>query len=386
MGPVTRDVVVVGGGLVGCLAARALARAGASVALVERAGELCREASWAAAGMLSPQMEAIEGILVEGSPGVGGDVMLDLCIAGRDGYPAFVREIEAETGASVHYRTDGTLVLTADGTEAETLATRAADQRARGLRAEWLDAPAARALEPAIAANAIGAVHLPDDHQVDNIALAGAAAAALAQQRVDVRTGASAESLLVEAGRAAGVVVAGGRLAAGAVVLAAGAWSGRVAGVPSRVPVRPVKGQMAALLPPDPPFRRTVGARGVYCVPRDDGRVLVGATVEEAGFDKRVDEASTDALLAAAAAVIPALAGVPVVARWAGLRPGTADDLPVLGPDPEIEGLVWATGHYRNGILLAPITADAVAALLRGEAPLVDLAPFAPGRAGLFDG
>jgi glycine oxidase len=164
------------------------------------------------------------------------------------------------------------------------------------------------------------------------------------------------------------------------VVLAAGAWTSGLAGLPRRALVRPVKGQMAALRPAVPLFRRIVGGGGVYCVPRDDGRVIVGATVEEAGFDKSVDPVVVDNLVEAAARIVPGLAAARIESRWAGLRPGTSDDLPVLGLDPEIEGLVWATGHYRNGILLAPLTADVVAALLRGEAPPVDLSPFAPGR------
>jgi len=367
-------VVIVGGGIVGCLAARALAAAGARVHLLERAEELGRESSWAAAGMLSPQMEAAEEIL-------GGRAMLELCLAGRACYPAFVLALEEEAGASVHYRAEGTLVVAADDGEASALPERAEGQRAMGLRAEWLDGAAARALEPAVAPDARGALHLPDDHQVDNVALVAAAAAALAKNpRVVVRTGTAVERVVVEGGRAVGVVAGGERIPAAAVVLAAGAWTGALAGVPARVPVRPVKGQMVALRPGAPLFRRTVGGRGVYCVPRDDGRVLVGATVEDAGYDKSVDPAAVAELVACAAGVVPALARAPVESSWAGLRPGTADDLPVMGPDPEVAGLVWATGHYRNGILLAPLTAECVTALVRGEAAPVDLAHFAPGR------
>jgi glycine oxidase len=177
----------------------------------------------------------------------------------------------------------------------------------------------------------------------------------------------------------------GGAADAGLVVLAAGAWSAGIAGLPRPLAVRPVKGQMAALRPAKMPIRHVVGGRGAYCVPRDDGRVVVGATVEDVGFDERVDPAAVGELIGAAAAAVPALARAPVDSRWSGLRPGTADDLPVLGEDPDLAGLLYATGHYRNGILLAPLTADIVAALARGDDPPVDTTPFSPARAGLAD-
>ena len=378
------DAIVVGGGVVGCLVARALADAGRRVVLFEAGAELGGAASSAAAGLLSPQMEAAEEILVTGA-GNGGrhDAMLALCLAARAGYPAFADAIEGETGIVLHLRTDGTLVVAMEEGEAARLDRRARAQQTRGLRAEWLDAAEARALEPAIADTALGALHLPDDHQVDNLALVRAASAAVgARPAIDVRTRTAVSAIWVERDRVTGVRLGDESVTADLVVLAAGAWTGTIGGLPRRVGVRPVKGQMVALLPPAPLIRRVVGGRGVYCVPRDDGRVLVGATVEEAGFDVSIAPAAVEELLAAAATVLPALATAPLHSRWAGLRPGTTDDLPLLGVDPEVEGLIWATGHYRNGILLAPLTASVVAALARGEEPPVDLAAFAPGRLG----
>lgn len=376
------DVIVIGGGLIGCLAARALGADGWRVLLVERAAGLGQEASGAAAGLLSPQMEAVEEILVSG-PGQGRrhEAMLDLCLAARAAYPGFVAALESETGAHVHYRRDGTLVVALDTAAARTLARRAQRQRARGLRAEWLEGAEARALEPEITPEAPGALHLPDDHQIDNVALLAAVGASLGRlPAVEVRSGTGVEAIVERGGRVAGVRLDGATVPARLVVLAAGAWSGGLGGLPRRVPVRPVKGQMAALAPQRPPFRKIVGGRGVYCVPRDDGRVLVGATVEEAGFDTTVDPAAVERLLAVARAVVPVLERAPIVRAWAGLRPGTADDLPLLGPDPELEGLIWAAGHFRNGILLAPLTAEVVAAAVRGQPPPVDLRPFAPDR------
>ena len=220
-----------------------------------------------------------------------------------------------------------------------------------------------------------------------------AAAAEALARRSDVRveTGTAVRAIESAGGRATGVAFEGsgggsgadGRAEAHLVVLAAGAWSGGIAGLPRPLAVRPVKGQMASLRPAPMPIRHVVGGRRAYCVPRDDGRVVVGATVEDAGFDERVDPAAVDALIGAAAAAVPALTAAPLESRWAGLRPGTADDLPILGADPDLAGLLYATGHYRNGILLAPLTAEVVAALARREEPPVDTAPFSPGRAAL---
>jgi glycine oxidase len=375
------DVLVVGGGLVGLLAARALAGVGRSVIVLERSADPGREASSAAAGMLSPQMEAAEGILV----GAGGDTarrgaMLDLCLAARAMYAGFVAEIEAETGADVGYRAEGTLVAALDEAEAEAIAARGAEQRARGLAAEWLEPSEAREMEPGISAAVCGALHLPDDHQVDNVALVEAAARP--RPGMEVRTGVEVRAILARGGRVTGVRTAAGEVAGERVVLAAGAWSAGIEGLPRRIPVRPVRGQMLSVGPAAVPRRKTVGGRAVYCVPRADGRVLIGATVEEAGFDVAVDPAAIDGLRSAAERLLPDLAGAPETARWAGLRPGTADDLPILGADPELAGLVYATGHYRNGILLAPLTARWMAALIDGEPPPGDPAPFRPDRFG----
>lgn len=378
----TADVVVVGGGLVGCLTARALASTGRSVRLVERDADLGRRASTAAAGMLSPQMESAEGLLAEDAGAAAA--MLDLCLAARVRYPAFVRDLEAETGRRVHYRTDGTLVVGLDEDEAERLEKTAVSQVARGLRAEFLSGARARRLEPALSADIRAALHLPDDHQVDPVALMEAAAAALGTRRgVTIATGADVEAVLSERGAVTGVRTSRGPVVSPTVVIAAGAWSGRIAGLPGPLPVRPVKGQMAAVRLPRPPIRHTVGSLGAYCVPREEGRVVIGATVEEAGFDDRVTPAGIDDLLAAARRFLPGLAGRPLDSTWAGLRPGTPDGLPIIGEDPRIAGLVYATGHYRNGILLAPLTAECVAALVAGEAPPVDLGSFAPDRAAL---
>jgi glycine oxidase len=388
----TPDAIVVGGGLIGCLAARALADDGRRVIVFERCAELGRKASTAAAGMLSPQMEWAEDLLVEGADDLARrtDAMLDLGIAARGRWPAFAAALEAETGRRLHYRDEGTLVVALTDEEAAELEARARTQRRRGLRAEWLEPGRVQELEPGIAGAALGALYIPDDRQVDPLPLMAAAGEALAARPgVRIETGTTVRGILSAGGRVTGVAIEGGTAGergtaeAELVVLAAGAWSAGIAGLPRQLAVRPVKGQMAALRPAAMPIRHVVGGRGAYCVPRDDGRIVVGATVEDAGFDEHVDPAAVEALIRAAAAAVPALAAAPVESRWSGLRPGTADDLPILGEDSELSGLLYATGHYRNGILLAPLTAEIVAALARGDDPPVDTTPFSPARVGL---
>lgn len=381
---VSTDVVVIGGGLVGLLTARALARAGPTVRLLERRPELGREASTAAAGMLSPQMEAAEDLLVEVPGAEAGDALLDLCLAARSGYADFVSGLEAETGLDVGYRADGTLVVALTPVEAGRLRRSAETQRGLGLDAEILEAAEVRRLEPAVTEAVSVGLHLRDDHQVDPVPLMKAAEAAVGSDpEIEIETGTAVRALVSTGGRAAGVDTDRGRVSAPWVVLAAGAWSGGIEGLPRPLPVRPVKGQMAAVRPRQPVLRGVVGGRGAYCVPRADGRVVIGATVEERGFDATVSRVEVDALVASAADIVPALSEAEVVSRWAGLRPGTHDSLPIVGPDPDLPGLVYATGHYRNGILLAPLTAACVAAIVTGRPTPRDLAPFAPDRESL---
>jgi glycine oxidase len=387
--PGNPDVIVVGGGLIGCLAARALAADGRRVTLFEQGSELGRKASTAAAGMLSPQMEWAEDLLVEGEEDADRrtDAMLDLCLAARDLWPAFAEALETETGRCLAYRSEGTLVAALSDAEAVELDAQARSQRARGLRAEWLDGASARQREPGLSREALGALYLPDDHQVDPLPLMAAAIDALGRPGIRVQTGTAVTAIESAGGRVRGVRTARGSgsareetTSAPWVVLAAGAWSAGIAGLPRPLAVRPVKGQMAALRPAEMPIRHVVGGGGAYCVPRDDGRIVVGATVEDAGFDEIVDPAATAALVAAVSGAVPALRHAPVDSRWSGLRPGTADDLPILGEDPELAGLLYATGHYRNGILLAPLTADLVVAWVQGVEPPLDLARFSATR------
>lgn len=367
----TADVVVVGGGVVGCAVARRAARSGLRVVVVER-GTPGMEASWAAAGMLSPLAEA-----------AGPGPMLDLLLEARDGYPRYVDALREETGMDCGYSDAGTLYLALREEDESELAERFAWQSAAGLPVERLDAAAAREAEPAVSPAVRGALRFPGDHQVDNRALAAALWSSARAAGAEFRLGASAVRLLREGGRAAGVACAGGqRVEAGAVVLAGGAWAGRLEGLPRPVPVEPVHGQLAAIESVPPLFRHVVDSPRCYLVPRSAGRVIVGATVEHTGERRAVTPWGLTRLLVAAMEAAPALEHAPLAETWSGLRPGTPDGLPILGPDPQLPGLVYATGHYRNGILLAPLTGERVGGLLAGEGWPASLDAFAIGRFG----
>lgn len=363
------DVLVVGGGVIGCSAARELARAGASVAVVER-DQPGTHASWAAAGMLSPQAECDE-------PGP----FLDLLRAARALFPDVARELREETGIDVAYRDVGTLLVALNDDDERHLEARCAWQTEAGLPVSRLGGEEARGLEPALSPAVRWALRFPEDHQVDNRRLARALWQAAASAGADFRTGREAVRLLTDGIRATGVELAGGeRIEAGRVVLAAGSWAGRLRGLPRPLPVRPVHGQLLAVRTSPPLLEHVVDSPRCYLVPRLDGRLIAGATVEETGFRTAVTPAGLLHLLSSALEIVPSLSGAPVVETWSGLRPGTPDDLPILGPDPEMEGLIYAAGHYRNGILLAPLTGRLVADLALGRSPAADLSPFRPDR------
>lgn len=365
------EVLVVGGGVIGCAVARHLARRGARVRVLER-GEPGAEASWAAAGLLAPLVEAD-----------GPGPFLDLLLRGREAFPACAAELRDETGIDVAYADVGTLALALTDADEAAMERRHAWQTAAGLGVERLTAEEARALEPGIAESVRWALRYPSDHQVDNRELARALRFAAGLAGAEVRPGAAVDRLAWDGNRLAGVELADGeRVEADAVVLAAGCWTGRLGGLPRALPVLPVHGQIAAVAVRPQRFRHCIDTPRCYLVPRADGRLIAGATVERGVWRKAVTPAGLCSVLAGAAEIAPWIADLPLVETWSGLRPGTPDDLPVLGPDPEVPNLFYATGHYRNGILLAPLTGRLVGELVLGGEPDAGLAPFGIGRFG----
>jgi glycine oxidase len=393
------DAIFVGGGVIGLSCAWRAARRGARVAVLDQA-EPPAGATRVAAGMLAPV-----GELAFGEP-----ALLEMTLASAALYPDFVAELEAATGETTGYARQGALHIALDRDEAAELRRVHDLQRSLGLEAEWLPPRRCRELEPGLTPSFNGGVHAAGEAAVDPRALTRALLAGLGsggwdagiearagadvseategQAEVMVRTGTEVVAGLFEGERLAGVRTASGEeFRADAVVLAAGAWSGRTEWLPeqARPPVRPVKGQIVELQSRDgsPPCERIVASERVYLVPRGDGRLIVGATSEEQGFDTAVTAGGVHELLREAYRLLPDVAEMELVDSMAGLRPGTPDNLPLIGPGA-IDGLVLATGHYRNGILLAPLTADAIAAVLAGDPLPEAAAPAHPVRLSLF--
>jgi glycine oxidase len=362
------DVILVGGGIIGCAVAFFLAKGGARPLVLER-GEIGAEASAGAAGMLTAQAHADEP-----------DALFELKLASRDLYPSLVAEVEDRTDLDVEYRPIGHLVPTLTAAEATEVRRRITWQQARGLTARWLDAAEARSLEPGLLPAVQGGGWFPDDHHLNNTAMTQALAGATRRLGGEVRAGCPVLDLLREGDRVTGVLTREGPIPGGRVVLCAGAWSQdfeAAAGIP--LPIIPAKGHIAVARLERPALRRVVYG-DVYIVPRASGEHILGSTVEFVGFDKQVAVETVARLLARATALAPALREADLVTSWACLRPAAADGLPVLGAVPGRPGLVVATGHFRNGILLAPITGKLIAELLLHGGSSRLLEPFRPDR------
>jgi glycine oxidase len=368
------DVVVIGGGVIGLAIAWRCARVGLTVTVCDE--QPGRGASWAAAGMLAPVTEAH----------YGEEALLALNLASARRWPSFAVELQDAGGIDVGLRTDGTLAVAYDDDDLTALDELGRFQAELGLSVERLRGRECRSLEPLLHPRIRGGLLVCGDHQVDNRRLVAALLAAIRERGVELVAAQVAE-VEVSAGHAIGVRLAGGaRVTAGAVVVAAGCWSGELrlpeAATP---PVRPVKGQIlrlqagAATPVPQHSVRGLARGRSVYVVPRAGGEVVVGATVEELGFDTRVTADAVHDLLSAAIDVVPGIAELELGEALARLRPGTPDNAPILGPT-DVDGLVMATGHYRNGILLAPVTADAITALVADGVWKAVVEPFTLAR------
>jgi glycine oxidase len=356
------DVVIVGGGVIGCALARELALRGAAVTVIEKA-EPGAEASGAAAGLLAPQAE-----------GLARGPFFDLALESRRLYPAWTAALAEESGMEVGYRKAGILRCTLPGSETERDAF--AWQRRAGLAVEEKTAGEIAALTGGSVSEEIReAIFFPDEAVVDNRRLTRALWVAAERRGVEFAIGRTARRFLVRGGRCTGVETDQGPVAGAQVVNAAGAWASFDPDFP--VPVEPVHGQIVEVESPAPTLATVVESGEVYIVPRG-GSWLLGSTVERIGFEKRVTAGTVGRLIAAAARLLPALEGAAFRRAWSGLRPGTPDGLPVLGRGP-LPGLFLAAGHFRNGILLAPVTALAIAECLDGSGAR-DLSPFAIGR------
>lgn len=366
------DVVVVGGGAIGLASAFSLARRGASITLLERA-QPGAGASSTAAGVLSVQAEVHED-----------SALGRLCAESLRRWPTWIEALSRDTGIDVGYRACKGIALTYEEGQVDALVSQAAWSTAYGFGVQPLSAEGAFALEPSLSPEIAGAALYDADARLDPPLLVRALSIAAQRVGVSIRTGALARRVLVEDGRAAGVMLEDGQvIRAGSVVIAAGSWSSMVCGSGLGVhAIKPARGQIVELFCEQPLLQSVVYAPGCYMSPRDDGRVLVGSTMEFVGFRPGVTAGAVEALLSAAIRAVPALAGADIRRLSSCYRPCTPDELPVLGTS-HIKNLVVAAGHFRNGIVLTPLSADIVASLVLGTPPPVDLSPFALDRSAL---
>jgi glycine oxidase len=364
------DAVVIGAGLIGLACAWRMQQRGLSVLVVDRELEAGAGASQVAAGMLAPVTEA----------DFGEERLLRVNVRGRERWPAFAAELEERSGLPTGYRESGALVVAADRDDAEALRRLHEFQLAIGLEVEWLAPSACRRLEPGLSPRIAGGILAHPDAQADP----RATVRALVSMVDEIALGVDVQAVEHTGGRLSGVRTRDGVIRCGAVVIAAGAWSPALAPDGHGPPVRPVKGQILELrvrAGMEAPLSRIVRTPRCYLVARGDGRVVLGATVEEQGFDTAVTAHGVFRLLEAAWEVVPEVGELELVEARAGLRPGTPDNGPVVGRDSQLKGLVWATGHWRNGVLLAPLTGEVVAALLADEEePGQELAALSPAR------
>ncbi len=365
------DAAIVGGGIIGATIALELAREKLTVVVLDRQ-QPGREASWAAAGMLSP------------APDSPRDVpLVPLSRRSLQLYPEFVATIEDESGKPTGYARSGALeIFCGANGEADRDAT-VAEYRRLGFSAEPMALETARQWETSIGPSAAAASWLPDEGTVEPRLLMDAVLGATQHHGVEMRPDFEVTGLLRQGGRCLGLVARGEHIMAGAVVIAAGCYSGQILEASgfaaSYAPTRPVRGQMLCLRSNDAMPRRVVRSHRTYLVPRPDGRIVAGSTLEEAGFRKQVTPAGIKQILEGALELCPALGNAELLETWSGLRPGTSDDLPIIGPT-EIEGLLIATGHYRNGILLAPVTAKLIRNFLARSHADIDSQAFSPLR------
>jgi glycine oxidase len=363
-------VIIVGAGIAGLAIGWRLAQSGAEVEIYDR-GLTGRGATWAAAGMIAPGAELRDE----------SDELSRFARLSRAAWPAFAAELESESGCSIGYSEPGSLIVALDEARAQSLQQRAIQLASSNIDAQFLPPAVLCEREPTLSHALRGALHVPGDAQVDNRLTGEALRIALRRRHVAIHENTEIRDVLIEAGRVRGVTGANGAFTSDVVVVASGAWlNGFGAAAMALPPVSPVKGQMVAVQPPEGTTlpKHLLWGDSAYLVARH-GRVLIGATVEDAGFDTSVSSEACSRLVSAAAEIVPALSGWRISEMWAGLRPRTPDGAPVIGACA-VEGLFVAGGQFRNGILFAPLVADAVRNLVLNSDPVVDIRAFAPAR------
>jgi glycine oxidase len=364
------DVVIVGGGVIGCATAYFLAKEGLKVRLLER-GELAGEASGAAAGMLAALSD--EG-------GDRGPAFQKLCLDGLELYDSLLPVLDA-TGVDLRYSRAGILHFALTNHEAEPLRQRFDEQQKLAPENRWLEGNALREEEPQANPSAVAGLLSPREHFLDPQRLTLAFAEAARREGASIETQVEVSGIDVTEDKASAVQTTAGRIDAKTVVLCGGPWTADMAAkLGAHIPVRPMRGQMISLRGPKPPLRHVIWGERAYLVPREDGQTYVGATMEEVGFLRENTPEGVEGLRGAAAELVPALDGAELVRNWSGLRPATPDGLPIIGRVPGYENVWVATGHFRNGILLSAITGQLMAqAITSGEVP-ARLQPFSPLR------
>ena len=349
----TASVLIIGGGIIGLSLARELHKRGVGKIRILERGKLGQESSFAAAGMLAPQAEAETA-----------DDFFNFCRDSKNLYTDFAGQLLAETGIDVELDCSGTLYLAFSETDVAEIRRRFAWQKKAGLVVEHLSAEEARKIEFPVSRKVREALFFPHDWQVENRKILLALQKYAKLNGIEVTENARVENLLIEKGKIVGAKTAAVNFFAETVVLATGAWTSLIKTGENVAPlplVKPIRGQIISFKPARRRFSKTIYSPRGYLVPRADGRILIGATVEDAGFDKTVTTDGIKFLLEVASEISPELENLEIFNQWAGLRPFAADALPILGASPEIENLYVATAHYRNGILLAPLTAKILA-------------------------
>ncbi len=365
------SVLVIGAGVIGLSVARELHRRGFhDITVIER-GRVGREASWAAAGMLATGAESNEA-----------DDLYRFCSASNRIYTSFAAELIDETGVDIELNNEGTLSIALSEHEAEALYLKHAKQVGAGIRVERLSASEALKVEPNLSAATTAALFFPDDRQVENRKLLKALQLYAQNNQIRIVENVTIDSLLIDKYNVTGAVSVSDRFATDLTIVATGAWTSFIELSSTKMPfeVRPIRGQMIAYEGVGQLIRKVIYSGRGYLVPRADGRLLAGATVEDVGFDDSTTAEALAAQTLAAVEILPALSNVAVADHWSGLRPFAPDALPVIGKINGLDGLIVATAHYRNGILLAPITAEAVAGIAAGSELKVSLEAFSPDR------